>query len=139
MSTIIRDKKQIIVSHIVLLIILFISYRYITPCPNCICQQQECPNCICQQQECPNCICPSHQSKMINSTDVCLEIKPDKITIHACYSIKKSNSRIININNITLINRDYLDTLYVNRQPLLIIEIPVNIDFDNSYKVVSSS
>ena len=149
MATIVRDTKSILLFNIFMIIALFLSYRLIQPCPDCILNESQhpdcilkptkCPDCVLNKVQCPDCVCLTQPQQtcspsVIKNTNICLKYKDDVVRISPCYSTN-STSTIYSI-KFDKITRNDSDDMKISRQPLLVIEIPVNIDFDNSYSAV---
>jgi len=116
--------------NIILFIVLAISYRFIPysiPCPDCVCPKYEVVQVIEEK---------IIYQKVEKQENICLDLVNNIVIIRPCYSLMYEKSTRWVINNITNIDRTYLDSIGVPRNPILRLEVPVNIKFDNSFAVV---
>lgn len=159
MVTIVKDTRSTLIFNIIMIIGLFLSYRLIQPCPDCVLNESQhpdcilkptkCPDCVCKSSDtkciineykCPDCVCKSEPQKIcsssiIKNTNICLKYRSNIVRITPCYSTN-STPAIYDITKTDTITRNNLDDMNISRQPLLVIEIPVNVVFDNSYSAV---
>lgn len=110
-------KLKTLVPNIGTLVVMILALWYF--------QDRSCPDCICYDRPCPELSCPP-----MLSYDVCMVRKSYGIVIQPCYMGG------LNISHVRKIDRDFLDSKYVDRNSTLVITVPVNIQFDNSYSRV---
>lgn len=117
MVTIIRNPITYLAPKFGTLVIMILALWYF---------RNNCPNCICYDRVCSDCICPDLSCPSITES-ICMVTRPSMVVIQPCYIGG------MDISDVRKIDRDFLDSKNVGRSPTLIITVPVNIQFDNSY------